>query len=534
MRVLSCLAGSAAALALVTSSATASTYCAGTTGGDCATVHPATGAGLQAALDDADTNIDIGGTPDTVRIGPGTFTTLTGFRTLGGDVSIVGAGQATVLTSPGGPVSDVPIFGPKAGGAPATSLSQVQIQVAGFQAGGISGVRQVSDVRIGGPGTLYGDAIRLPDGGRVTRVVVDPAGLDDTPAIEAMGGVIEDTLIRVRAAGGAEIPGVRVRGSGSPGTSVLSLRHVSILGDGAPATQGLVVQPAFLETGVAVVTVHLRDSLVHGVHAALVRRGDPAYTGPGCAPKCLDAVANIDSRFSSFAAGTVLSSGPGALSAGPGDLPDLEPLLAADGSPQTGSPLIGAGDPDGPEAGDSPTDVAGNSRIKAGRRDIGAFESALAPEPAPAPTAPQPAASPRPPTDPPPLISDLRLSPRRFRVGAAPKRGTTVRFTLSETARYDLQVDRVLRGRTITKPGKPTVCRAATTGPTTPNGRPCLTYRSSGSRTGTSAGGPVVIAFSGRLHGKPLPPGSYRLTVAARDSTGGIAQDRSITFTVAP
>lgn len=522
-----------AALALAPSIAGASTYCVGVSGADCAFGYAATGAGLQSALDDADNNIDIGGTPDTVRIGPGSFAAPHGFRTIGGDLSIVGAGDSTVLTSTGGTQNDT-VLALKPAGSPAASVRLLQVQLTSTQASAIWDFRQVADVHIGGPGTLYDKGIRLPEGGRVTRTLIDPAKISAGAAITATSGVIEDTLIQVRAAGGPNYTiGLEAQSPLNPGASVLTVRHVTILGNSAPLTIGILGQGSRSSAGAVSETVHVRDSLVRGLNFALSRQGQAANALPACSPFCFDAVANIDSRYSSLAAMPTQDAGPGAITAGPGDLGDPEPVLASDGSPQTGSPLIDAGDPAGAEAGDSATDVAGHARIVGGRRDIGAFEFVPAPVALPStppsitPPVPDPA-----PSHQAPVISALRLSHRRFRVGAPPRRGTTARFTLSATASYTLRIDRVLQGRILTRPGKPSVCRATKGRTKASHGKPCRSYKTAGTLTGTHVSGPVSVAFSGRLGPKRLQPGTYRLTVEAHDSAGGVAQPQGVTFTV--
>src|SRR3954452_902389 len=76
----------------------ASVYCVGA-GTACTFTYAGDGTGLQAALDDADTNIDVSGGPDTVRIVPGAYFRAAGFHTTGGALAIEGAGQGTVLTT---------------------------------------------------------------------------------------------------------------------------------------------------------------------------------------------------------------------------------------------------------------------------------------------------------------------------------------------------------------------------------------------------------------------------------------------------
>jgi hypothetical protein len=116
---------------------------------------------------------------------------------------------------------------------------------------------------------------------------------------------------------------------------------------------------------------------------------------------------------------------------------DADPAFAADGfTPTAGSPLIDAGTPGPLEAGESPTDLAGNPRIVAfgcgdAIRDLGAIEAVghCDPAPAPAPAAGG-AIGPGPDTVA-PLVTKLRIGHRRI-----------VRFTLSEAAKVTLRVTR--------------------------------------------------------------------------------------------
>ena len=420
----------------------------------------------------------------------------------------------------------------KPGGTPAASVRSLQVQLTStVQAGGIFGFREVADVHVGGPGTLVDDGIQLPDGGRVTRTLIDPTAFKDGLAIDATSGVIEDTLIRMRVGAPADrANGVIGSGATPAMPTILTLRHVTILGDGSPNTIGVRAQVQQSSTAVVSQIIHVRDSLLHGLSTALSRQGVARNPITDCKSQCFDAVADIDTRYSSLAAGAVEASGPGAISPGPGDLNDPEPALAPDASIQAGSPLINAGDPAAPEAGDSATDLAGHERIQAGRRDIGALESAFAPAPVPAtPTAPVSAPVP---AHQAPVISALTLSHRRFRVGAPPRRGTTVRFTLSAPAGYTLRIDRVLAGRKLVRRGRPSVCRTTKARAKAARGKPCRSYKKVGVLARAQATGAVSVAFPGRLGRKALRPGAYRLTVEARDGTGAVAQPRRVTFTV--
>ena len=529
MRRALCLVGAAVTLALTPAAVDASTYCVGeVTDAECNAGYPATGAGLQAAIDDADNNLDISGTPDTVRIGPGSYSALHGFRTIGGDLSIVGSGPATVLSSTGGTSNDT-VLALKPTGTPSAAVRNLQIQLTGLGAEAIWDFQQVADVHIGGPGTIFDKGIRLPAGGRVTRVLIDPAHVRTiSSAIVATSGVIEDTVIRVDAAPGpGHAFGIVAESVEPPSVYALTLRHVSLLGNGSAKSIGVLIQGRRSEAGVNTEAVHVRDSLVHGFEFAFAREGQLGAPSAGCEPICFAGLADIDTRYSSFPPASVTEAGPGTIGTGPGDLADPPPDLAADGSPQAGSPLIDAGDPAAAEGGDSATDISGRPRILGGRRDIGAFEflpvAAIGPGTTPTPSAPG-----TPPPHPAPVISGLSLTHARFRVGALPRRGTTIRFTVSAAVTYTLRVERVLHGRITTHTGKVPVCLPEAH----KHGRRCTIYRRVTSATGTAAAGPVSVAFPGRVGSHAPRPGSYRVTVEAHDATGAVAQARRIGFTV--
>ena len=99
-----------------------------------------------------------------------------------------------------------------------------------------------------------------------------------------------------------------------------------------------------------------------------------------------------------------------------------------------------------------------------------------------------------------PLISRLRSSRRRFRVG----RGTVFGFTLSEAATATLRIDRRRSGR----------------------------YRRAGSFKRRLAKGRARVRFSGRLRGKRLKPGVYRLTITLRDRAGNAGRPRRLFFRI--
>jgi virginiamycin B lyase len=92
----------------------------------------------------------------------------------------------------------------------------------------------------------------------------------------------------------------------------------------------------------------------------------------------------------------------------------------------------------------------------------------------------------------PPRLSTLRLGRKRFAAG----RGTQVRFQLSEPAQLTFTIDRVLAGRRTRY------------------------RRLRGSFSHRAAAGPNAFTYRGRLRGRALPPGRYRLNARATDAAG--------------
>ena len=99
-----------------------------------------------------------------------------------------------------------------------------------------------------------------------------------------------------------------------------------------------------------------------------------------------------------------------------------------------------------------------------------------------------------------PRITGVGLTPARFRVAARStatvartRRGTRIRYALSEPAAVTLRIQRAARGRRWARVG--TLRRSASAG---------------ASR----------VAFSGRIARRALRPGIYRLIVEARDAAG--------------
>lgn len=180
--------------------------------------------------------------------------------------------------------------------------------------------------------------------------------------------------------------------------------------------------------------------------------------------------------------------------------PLLGPLASNGGTTQTlalplGSPAIHAAN-----AATCPA-VDQRGKPRAGGCDIGAFQ--YVDEIAPA-------------------LSGLKLRPRAFRprrsgasVSAAARRrakpGTRVSFTLSEAASVRFTVERLTKGRRAG--GK---CKARRR-----RGKRCTIAKTlRGSFTVTGVQGANSIKFSGRLNGRKLKPGDYRLVATPTDAVG--------------
>jgi len=145
----------------------------------------------------------------------------------------------------------------------------------------------------------------------------------------------------------------------------------------------------------------------------------------------------------------------------------------------------------------------------------------------PVPPPPPPAAD-----DAPPAISSLSLARRTFRVGPRPRggsrrvrSGTAFRFTLSEAARVSFTIERATSGRRVR--GR---CRAPT--PRNRRARRCTRYVRAGGFARQLALGRRRVSFSGRLRGRALRRGRYRVVIVARDGAGNRSRRHSAAFRV--
>jgi hypothetical protein len=485
-------------------------FCVGTSGADCDGVYAGTGDVLQQVITYADNNVPIGGGSNTVRIGAGTFkrTNGEGFHSAGGSLEIEGSGQSTVLTTDTASNRIVLGVDPP---ATAAAVRNLRVDIAG-DANGISSFQRVSDVRVTGPGRAV-VAISLKPGGRLSRAVIDPASFYFEGVIGYGPVTIEDVAIRMRRGPGAVIA-VGLNASDTAATTESTVRHLTVIGDGQAGTRGVLSQAIGGASGTRTLTVNVRDSVLRNLSTPLIRSGDNVDpTKPG--------TANLAFRYSSLDAAKNSSTGPGVLTSGPGNLADPDPLFAPDLSPTAGSQLIDAGDPAGAEAGDSPTDAAGNPRVVGPRRDIGAFEFrpvAVTDGPADQ-SGPRPIATVA-------SASALALAPRTFRAAARgpsvsaarrAKVGTTVSYRLNVDASVRFSVRQSLPGRRVKKRGKVDCVKPSVK---LRKARRCTRTKTRGTFTQNGKAGSNSFRFRGRARGRKLKPGRY--TLVAMPTAGGV------------
>jgi hypothetical protein len=130
-----------------------------------------------------------------------------------------------------------------------------------------------------------------------------------------------------------------------------------------------------------------------------------------------------------------------------------------------------------------------------------------------------------------PILRGLAFSPTRFRaagsggaIGPARKRpvGTRVTYTVSEAALVRFTVERPVKGR---KKGKRCITRRK-------KGKRCIKWTRVGSFTHDGPAGTRSFKFRGRLKGKKLKPGRYRLSSTPVDDAGNRGKPKRKKFRI--
>lgn len=128
-----------------------------------------------------------------------------------------------------------------------------------------------------------------------------------------------------------------------------------------------------------------------------------------------------------------------------------------------------------------------------------------------------------------PAIAKLKATPKKFLpagVGSG-KGGTKFRVKLNEAAKIGVKIEQRLPGRRVGRK-----CKKPTSG--NASKKKCSRYVRLGSRNKQGKAGWTAIAFNGKLEGKPLDPGGYRITAVATDSAKGRSAPRTAAFRVLP
>jgi hypothetical protein len=239
--------------------------------------------------------------------------------------------------------------------------------------------------------------------------------------------------------------------------------------------------------------------------------------------------ATIGVDFSSFNTRSLANGGLAAEAGSAGNVAG-DPLLAADYSLQSGSPLVDRGDPSALLLGE--LDLTGATRSVDGNGDcaaapdIGAFERpdacpAASPSPAPSPNLA-------------PALTNVGVTNKVFapvgKVGATRvKRGTRFRYTLSEPARVRIRIERVLPGRVRVRGTRRTCVK-----PTARNrrARRCKRYRRVTTLVAEERAGRQSTAFTGRVRGRALRRGAYRARLVAFDALGARSRETRIALRI--
>jgi hypothetical protein len=356
-----------------------------------------------------------------------------------------------------------------------------------------SGARMISDFE--GSGVSFRDLelVNNVEGGRglvcgsgveVDRVSVSSTGGGGTIALEQSGTcIVRDSLLRTE---GTQSVALFAQGKESTGL----VRNVTALAGGA---ESIAVSSNFINLfgGEGHYTLNLENVIASGatdLAAHYFEIGVPMTPfGPG----------NIEVGHSNFDSA---SAEEGSAVIDEGGNQKAAPLFAnaaaGDYREAAGSPTVDGGIAD--QLG--PLDLGGDPRVQGGAPDIGAFEQ---PPAAPASGG----------------VRTISIKPKRFRAAkkggpvaagvrkSKPPVGALVIYTMSAPATVEFSVARRVAGHTAGK-----VCKH---GPGAGPGKCFFYVPLKGVFTQDGATGSNSFVFSGRIGGKTLKPGAYKLTAFA-------------------
>jgi hypothetical protein len=317
-------------------------------------------------------------------------------------------------------------------------------------------------------------------GGSIDRVRILVSGELARGVFFGAGCKVHDSLLR--AEGNSSIA---LQATAGIGNETAVTRNVTAIASG-PESVGILASYNGIFPGGSM-TLDLKNAIASGGGSDLAANG---FMGTAT-------IVVTNSNFDSAKpnAEATITGGPNQTAA-----PLFVNAAAGDYREAPGSPTIDAGSTD--QIG--PLDLEGNPRNQGPAPDIGAFEFA-----SPAPTVG--------------VIESLSVSPKSFRVvnagGAIVSRrhkskapvGATVRLALSKAGTVDFRVEQAIKGRRV---GKKCEKRSSNR-----DHAKCTFFSMrKGGFSDDGATGQSGFKFSGRLGGKALRPGSYRLVASMGDS----------------
>jgi hypothetical protein len=348
---------------------------------------------------------------------------------------------------------------------------------------GMTAGSRLSYMEITNSGTSSNTVVCNP-GGLIERVRLLGSGEGATGLTMIGNCTARDSVVRVD---GQASTAVSAYGY-SPSTAMGTARNLTAIATG-PQSAGIVAR--YTEPKPGSYTLDLKNSIASGEASDLVSRPNPDPEG----------LANIVVSNSNF--DVTAPEGTGTIGGGSNQTEPPIFVDAANGDyhEAPGSPTIDAGVADQIGA----LDLEGSPRSLGAAPDIGAVEFV----PPPVPVA---------------EIESLSVNPKVFRAvkgGEAvmsrakkPKAplGATVRYALSSAGTVDFGVERALKGRRVGR-------KCAKQTRSNSDHKKCTRFiRRKGGFTDNGAAGQNRFKFSGRLGGKALKPGSYRLVASVGDS----------------
>src|SRR5205085_4750565 len=194
---------------------------------------------------------------------------------------------------------------------------------------------------------------------------VNPILITETPGVLT----VDDSTFVLQGSGGTPATGFTATQGATffgPTSATVTARHVNLIGDGSANSVAAAVWATLSPLAGSVVSATFANSVLHGFQHRFSRTGS-ASSGIGS----VDVPASISATYSDFdTSSDAADTGPGSTTLGAGNLtadPQLRDPSNGDYRLKGSSPLIDAGDPAVPGAGEPGIDEAGLARSFRGR-----------------------------------------------------------------------------------------------------------------------------------------------------------------------